>query len=66
MIKGQVLAEFIADFIPGAVEHTGQLEGWTLNVDEASNSKGTSIRIVLLTPEGSIIEQSFTLSPCIQ
>jgi len=36
------------------------LEGWVLNVDRALNSKRAGIGIVLTTPEGSIIEQSFT------
>ena len=39
-VKGQVLADFIADFTPGATEQADLLEGWILNVDEASNSKG--------------------------
>ena len=60
-IKGQVLADFNADFTPGITRHTDQLEGWVLNVDGASNSKETGIRIILFTHEGSIIEQSFTL-----
>jgi len=30
-------------------------------VDRASNSKGSEIGIVLATPKGTIIEQSFTL-----
>jgi len=57
-IKDQILADFIADFAPGATKHAEQLEGWILNVDEASNSKGAGIRIILTTPKGSIIEQS--------
>ena len=32
-----------------------------MNVDGVLNSKGAGIKIVLATPEGSIIEQSFTL-----
>ena len=52
-VKDQVLADFIADFTPEATEHADQLEGWILNVDEASNSKREGIRIVLTTPEGS-------------
>ena len=32
-----------------------------MNVDEASNSKGASLRLVLTTPDGSIIEQPYTL-----
>jgi len=30
-------------------------------VDGALNSKGTRVRVVLITPYGSIIEQSYTL-----
>ena len=33
-----------------------------MNVDRASNSKGENIEIILTTSEGSIVEQSFTLS----
>jgi len=62
VIKGQVLADFIADFTPGATKHAEHLEGWILNVDGASNSKRAGIGIVLTIPKGSIIEQSFTLS----
>jgi len=51
-IKGHILV----DFISGTTEYTYQLEGWTLNVDGASNSKGAGIDIILITPEGSIIE----------
>ena len=32
-----------------------------MNEDETSNSKEAGIGIVLITPEGSIIEQFFTL-----
>jgi len=39
-IKGQVLSDFIAEFTPRITEHTGQLEGWVLNVDGVSNNKG--------------------------
>ena len=60
-IKGQVLADFIADFTPGATEQCDLLEEWILNVDGASNSIGAGIGIALTTPEGSITEQSFTL-----
>ena len=50
-IKGQVLAEFIADFTPRAIKQADQLEGWTPNVDRVSNSKGEGIVIVLTTPD---------------
>jgi len=60
-IKGQVLTDFIADFTSGITEQTDQLEGWVLNVDGASNSKEVGVRIIFVTLERSIIEQSFTL-----
>ena len=61
MIKCQVLADCIADFTSETTEHDNQLEGWVLNIDGASNSKEVGIRVILTTPEGSIIGQSFTL-----
>jgi len=60
-IKGQLLANFIANFTPRTTEYADQLEGWVLNIDGASKSKGAGIRIILTTPKESIIEQSFTL-----
>ena len=40
VIKGNVLADFIADFTLETTEHAEQLEGWILNVDGTSNIKG--------------------------
>ena len=60
-IKSQVLADFITDFTLGTTEHADQPKGWILNTNGASNSKESGIEIVLTTPKGSIIEQSFTL-----
>ena len=60
-IKGQVIADFLDDFSPGATEHVDQLEGWILNVNGASNGKGAGVRIVFTIPEGSTIEQTYTL-----
>jgi len=51
----------LLDFTLEATEQADLLEGWILNVDGASNSKGAGIGIVLTTPEGYIIEQSFAL-----
>jgi len=56
------LANFIADFTPGATEQYDLLEGWILNMDGSLNSTCASIKIVLTAPKGSIIEQAFTLS----
>ena len=61
IIKGQVLADFITEFTPGASSQNDLLKVRILNVDGASNNKVSRIWIVLTTPEGSIIEQSYTL-----
>jgi len=37
------------------------MEGWILNMDGASNSKGTGVGIILTTLEGFLIEQSYSL-----
>ena len=60
-MKGQVLADFIIEFNLEIQTQSDHLEGWTLNVDGASNNKGTATDIILTTPEVSIIEQSYTL-----
>jgi len=39
-IKWQVLTDFLAKFTPGTLAQSDLLEGWVLNVDGASNSKG--------------------------
>ena len=70
-IKGQVLAEFLAEFqydlsnpsllIPTETQ-LGLVAGrWELFVDGASNSKGSGIGIVLASPEGLVLEQAVRL-----
>jgi hypothetical protein len=59
-IKGQVLADFIAEFTPTEigpimVNHVSsiqQIEGWKLYIDGASNSRGSGLGIVLSAPRG--------------
>ena len=46
-IKEQVLADFIADFTPGATKQCDLLEGWILNVDGASNNMGQEMELSL-------------------
>ena len=48
-IKGQVLADFIADFTLGTTEYADQLEGWIMNVDGASIRKRARIGIIITT-----------------
>jgi len=45
VIKGQVLADFIIVFTPGATEHTNQLERWILNVNGTLNSRGQASKL---------------------
>ena len=66
IIKGQVLVDLIADFTPEATEQCHLLERWILNVDRASNIIEADIEVVLTTPKGSIIEQSFCKTPIIK
>uniref|UniRef100_A0A2N9H5X7 Integrase catalytic domain-containing protein n=1 Tax=Fagus sylvatica TaxID=28930 RepID=A0A2N9H5X7_FAGSY len=66
-IKGQVLADFVAEFqgkresseptyIPSPYANEGSSE-WKLFVDGASNMKGAGAGAVLVSPEGFILEQ---------
>uniref|UniRef100_A0A2N9FTJ7 Uncharacterized protein n=1 Tax=Fagus sylvatica TaxID=28930 RepID=A0A2N9FTJ7_FAGSY len=70
-IKGQVLADFVAEF-QGKEESTesnytpspcviGDSSEWKLFVDGASNMKGAGAGAVLVSPEGLILEQAVRL-----
>ena len=76
-IKGQVLADLVAEFTKPQIEEL-QLAGnmdeklvgtisqycllsWEVYVDGASNQKGSGIRLVLISPEKVIIEKSLRL-----
>ena len=71
-IKGQVLADFVAEF-QGKVSEIGPtnplksdvgsvLTEWKLFVDGASNAMGSGARVVLISPEGLIMEQAVRLN----
>jgi len=45
----------------GPSPQSNLLKGWILNFDGASNGRGAKVGIILTIPEGSIIEQSYTL-----
>ena len=55
-IKGQVVAEFIAEFTydkdKGAEEHSQ----WSVHTDGSSNRQAGGVDVVLLSPEGDIVE----------
>lgn len=62
--EGKVLADFIAKFTPNNFIPTPMSdipELWVLYVDGASNSKGFGFGVVLMTPDETIIEQSYSL-----
>jgi ribonuclease HI len=70
-IKGQVLAEFLAEFqydpsnpslfVPAETQLDLDAKKWELFVDGASNSKGSGAGIVLISPEGLVLEQAVRL-----
>ena len=63
-VKGQVLADFIAEFTPkndGKVIYNAEIRPWKVFVDGASNAMGAGAGIVIITPEGIQLEHSFRL-----
>uniref|UniRef100_A0A2N9FQQ7 Uncharacterized protein n=1 Tax=Fagus sylvatica TaxID=28930 RepID=A0A2N9FQQ7_FAGSY len=70
-IKGQVLAKFLAEFqcdpnnptlfIPTETQLDLEAGKWELFVDGASNSRGSGAEIVLVSPEGLVLEQAVRL-----
>ena len=63
-VKGQVLADFIAEFTPkneGKVICSAEIRPWRVFVDGASNAMGAGAGIVIITPEGIRLEHSFRL-----
>ena len=54
-VKGQVLADFIAEFTPkndGKIICNAKIHPWKVFVDGASNAMGAGAGIVIITPEG--------------
>ena len=63
-MKGQVLADFIAEFTPkndGKVICNAEIRPWKVFVDDASNAMEAEAGIVIITPEGIRLEHSFRL-----
>ena len=77
-IKGQVLADLVAEFTEPPMEELepaensdGKLVGtisqhgilpWEVYIDGALNQKGSGIRLVLISPEKVIVEKSLRLN----
>ena len=63
-VKGQVLADFIAEFTPkndGKIICNAEIRPWKVFVDGASNAMGAGAGIVIITPKGIRLEHSFRL-----
>ena len=68
-IKGQVLADFIAEFTPAEmgpmwvnhVSSTQHMERWRLYIDGASNSRDSGLGVVLIAPQGQMMELAIHL-----
>ena len=59
-LKGQVLAEFLAEIPQQEMEPDGS-GWWTLNVDGASRQTGAGLGLQLKAPTGEIMEQAIRL-----
>jgi ribonuclease HI len=71
-IKGQILADFVAEFTPTTEpedlnkttfqENTPENSGWwKIYVDGASNARGSGTGVVIITPDETVIEQLIRL-----
>ena len=63
-MKGQVLANFVAEFSPRDEREMVCQVGcrlWRVFGDGASSAMGAGVRIVIVTPEGIRLEYSFRL-----
>ena len=59
-VKGQILANFIMEFIPvestKATQLTPDLPIWRLSVDAAANAQGSGAGLILTSPDGIDVE----------
>ncbi|XP_075636877.1 uncharacterized protein LOC142609141 [Castanea sativa] len=71
-IKGQILADFVAEFTEGQINHEDttmtvmsigmeNVTPWEVYTDGASNRKGAGVGVVLISPEKLVIEKSLRL-----
>ncbi|XP_075663198.1 uncharacterized protein LOC142632734 [Castanea sativa] len=71
-IIGQILADFVAEFTEGQVNHEDavmtimsigleNITPWEVYTDGASNRKGAGVGVVLISPEKLVIEKSLRL-----
>ena len=61
-VKGQVSADFVAEFsFKGEMVCQVEHRPWKVHVDGASSAKGARAEVVIITPEGILLEHSFRL-----
>ncbi len=68
-IKCQIIADFIVEFTPGGAEESRlnqtmiiqHTKKWKLFIDDASNSQGSGLGIILIAPQGQMLEQTIRL-----
>ena len=64
LVKGQVLADFIAEFTPQRNQRVVcnvKARPWRVFMDGASSAMGVGAGIVIISPEGVKVEHSFRL-----
>ena len=55
-IKGQVVADFIAEFTNEEDKGADECLQWSIHTNESSNKQVGGVGVVLLSPEGDLIE----------
>ena len=76
-IKGQFLADLVAEFVESPIETLTKLRNveekpvgmvsapkppcWKVYVDSAANQRGFGVGLILITPQGATIEKSLRL-----
>ena len=55
-IKGQVVADFIAEFTNGEDKGADECPQWSIHTDGSSNKQAGGVGVVLLSPEGDLIK----------
>nr|XP_023913133.1 uncharacterized protein LOC112024731 [Quercus suber] len=55
-VKGQVVADFIAEFTNGEDRRTEESSQWSIHVDGSSNRQAGGAGVVLQSPEGDTVE----------
>ena len=55
-VKGQVVADFIAEFTLGDGQGAEDMRQWNIYMDKSSNRRAGGAGVVIQTPEGDKIE----------